>query len=266
MSPDSTPRFAAVCCVFDDDRWLPVMVESIAPVIESIFFLVAERPWNGEAGETEQTLHTIANLPAGQGEREIVRGPWRSETEQRNAGLQLLRERGFDYAMIVDADEIYDPAQLSRMKAAVAAHPQVEAWYVSMVTYWHSAEFRVDPPEQFTPVVFVKVGTPVFTENRHVGAATGARFAPALGVCHHLSYARTNEEVKKKLARFSHSHEIRPGWYEQVWLTWREETPPREDLHPVYPAAYKRAVRQDRANYPPALLRALDAARGRAEG
>lgn len=253
----SPPKFSAVCCVFDDDRWLPVMVESIAPAIDRILFLVAEQPWNGGAGDTQSTLDAIRSLPNTEGKIELVRGPWRNETEQRNAGLQLLRERQCDYAMIVDADEIYDPVELERMKAAALAHPQVGAWYVSMFTYWHSAAYRIDPPEQFTPVVFVKVGEAEFTENRHVKAETVGRFSPALGICHHLSYARSNEEVRKKLARFSHSHEIQPGWYQNVWLTWRDESPPRENLHPVYPSAYRRAVRQDPSRYPPALKRAL---------
>lgn len=246
-------RFAAVCCVYDDPTWIRVMVQSTAASVDQTFVLLNDRPWNSSGGDNLETREQI--WLAGESTVEIVQGSWASETEQRNAGLEILRSRGYDYCMVVDADEIYDPAAIQRMKQAIIEHPQVDAWYVHMYTYWKSARFRIEPPEQFTPVVFLKVENGLFTENRHVRAEKAGRFQPALAVCHHLSYARSDSEVQKKLARFSHSHEIRPGWYEEVWKGW-DMNPSMENLHPVWAEAYKRAVPQALENFPP-LLREL---------
>ncbi len=243
-------RFAAVCCVYDDPTWIRLMIESTTEGVETVFILLNTQPWNSSGGDNSETQREIA--AAGAKNVEVIQGTWGSETEQRNAGLQILRERGFDYCMVVDADEIYDPAAIVRMREAILQHPEVAAWYVHMFTYWKSPLYRIDPPEQFTPVVFVKVENGLFTENRHVRAEKVGRFQPALAICHHLSYARSDAEVQKKLARFSHSHEIRPGWYESVWKGW-DLNPQLENLHPVWAEAYKRAVPQSEAAMPVGL-------------
>lgn len=251
------PKVIAVCCVFDDDSWLPVMVDGLYEAVDGVLFLVAEQPWNGGEGETASTLEAIVQCPDPGKKLEIVRGPWRNETDQRNAGLDLARERGAELCLVADADEIYDTAAVLRMLQAAEQHPEVGAFYVSMFTYWKTIEFRIDPPEHFTPVVLVRPALARFVENRHVRTEKIGTFPPQFAICHHLSYARTDEQVQKKLARFSHSHEIVPGWYQNIWLGW-DLNPEMPNLHPVYPAAYGRAVRQDPARYPPALRRAFD--------
>jgi hypothetical protein len=58
---------------------------------------------------------------------------------------------------------------------------------------------------------------------------------------HHLSYVRSDEEVREKLRMFDHAHEVVPGWFERVWKGW-DADPKMEDLHPTKPEAYKRAI------------------------
>ena len=58
--------------------------------------------------------------------------------------------------------------------------------------------------------------------------------------CKHLSYARSDKDMEIKLKNFSHSHELVPGWYENVWKGWKPEM---QNLHPVNPPEYRRAVK-----------------------
>ena len=247
-------RFIAACCVYDDPTWIVPMAHSVGPAVEQILFLVNRHPWNSEGGDNAQTMQRIAEASKGVSVQ-VIEGSWANETDQRNAGLEFVRQLGGDYCMVVDADELYDPQALERVKQAIAQHPEIGAWYISMYTYWKSFRFRIDPPEQFKPVVFAKVGVARFSENRHVQSPNWGEIPPALAVCHHMSYARSDEEVLKKLARFSHSHEILPGWYERVWKGW-DNNQAMENLHPVHPQIYRRAVLQREDAYPP-VLRAL---------
>lgn len=58
-----------------------------------------------------------------------------------------------------------------------------------------------------------------------------------------------DEQIHRKLSMFSHAHQILPGWFERVWKAW-DANPTMEDLHPVNPPQFKRAVLQDPAIIP----------------
>jgi len=249
-------RFAGVCCVYDDERWLPFMIESVYSEVGALFFLVGDAPWNGAATTNLETLKVIESFPDPERKIHVIRGGWSSETEQRTVGLEIVRQAGFDYCFVVDADEIYDPLVLRKMMGAAVTKPQVGCFYMTCLTYWKSHRHRIDPPEHYKPPVFLRTGLGQFVERRHATAQFVAVIPPSFGVCHHMSYARTNDELLRKIRSFSHAHEVRADWYERVWLAW-DENPQMENIHPVYPDAYKRAVPVTKEQLPP-VLRRLD--------
>lgn len=251
-------RFAAVCCLYDDDSWLPAVVESVYDACDSLWFLIAERPWNGAAADQTALVERVGALPDPSRKIHVVRGDWPNEAAERNAGLELVRTAGADYCFVLDADEIYDSRQLGQAMALVRENPQVDCWRASCVTYWKSYRYRIDPPEAITAAVFVRVGTGRFVENRTCAAARQANLPRETLVFHHMSYARTDEQIRRKISTFGHAHQVIPGWYEKVWRRW-DADPTLEHLNPCWPAAYRRAVGQSCNALPPVLRRLWDA-------
>lgn len=247
-------HFAAICCVYDDERWLRLVVESVYNNIRNIFFLVGNRPWQGGESDNSATLRAISECLDPERKITLVRGDWKTETEQRNWGLALLREQGIPYCFILDADEIYDPLQLNRMQQLALSRQDVGVWTMNWFTYWKSYRYRIDPPEYYKPPVFVRADSARFVEHRGCESQLMGAIPPAVGICHHLSYARSDEEIYRKITTFSHAHEIRADWYENVWRAW-DQNPAMENLHPVYPEAYKRAILQPFELLPPVLQR-----------
>lgn len=248
----SANSFGGVCCVYDDPTWLAEMIRSTYDNVAVLLFLVGEKPWNGSATDNRETIRIIENTPDPAGKLKLIRGQWTSETEQRNAGLLLLQNLGIPYCFTVDADEIYDPLELESMQRLVLTKPEVGAWYMSWWTYWKSERYRIDPPEEFQPLVFLRIGRGKFAEHRAVVAHGHEAIPSSVGMCHHMSYARSDEEIARKISTFSHAHEIRPGWFEDIWLRW-DSNHALENLHPVYPHAYRRAVEQPQSALPPVL-------------
>jgi hypothetical protein len=244
--------FAAVCCIYDEPSWLPETIRGSYSACDRIFILLNDRPWRGPSRDQGDTERAIQGLADPEGKVRLVRGSWPTEAVERNVGLELLREAGFDYCVVLDADEIYDASELCAMMRVVETAPTVECWHVSWFTYWKSPLYRIEPPEAFKPAVFVKVGGPSFSHNRDVKAATHALISEKVGMCHHMSYARSDEAMLRKITSFSHADEIVPGWYEKVWLAW-DARPELEELHPTHPPAYRHAVRQPLERLPPAL-------------
>ena len=243
---------AAVCCIYDDDSWLALAVDSVYAACESIWFLVSDRPWNGEASDQDPLIARIEGLPDPAGKIRIVRGSWATQAEQRNDGLRRLAEAGIDYCLVLDADEIYEPEPLERLLGLVRANPQIDCWRLYCWTYWKSSRYRIDPPQNYAAAAVVRVGVGQFVENRNYRGPREHIVPPATAMFHHMSYARTDDQILRKITTFGDASRVQPGWFEQVWKAW-DANRALENLNPCYPGAYRRAVEQPREAVPPVL-------------
>ncbi|MEM3370057.1 MAG: glycosyltransferase, partial [Candidatus Micrarchaeia archaeon] len=243
------PLFAAVYCVYNDETWLKESVLSIYNDLDAIYFLISDRPWYGEKIDNSGTLEIISSFSDPDNKIRIIYGNWTNETEQRNAGLDILKKDGFTYCFIIDADEVYDPIDLRRILKLVRENPNIDCWYINLDTYWKSYEYRIEPREPLTPLIILKIGILRFFKNRIVKGGISALIPEDFGICHHLSYARSDEEVLEKIRTFSHAYEVKTGWFEKIWKKWDNDNS-LTNLHPTHPHCYHRAVKQDYAKLP----------------
>lgn len=249
------PRTAAVCCVYDDVRWLEPSAASVYDSVDRIFFLISDTPWHGNKGSNSTAVEAVKNLPDPEGKLGLIEGSWASETEQRNSGLQMLRDEGFEYCFVLDADEVYDRGGLKRLFEFAFEERYVPAWRIRMWTYWKTKEFRVDPPEPYQPVVLVRADCTQFTDKREITPNPSRNIPENICMMHHLSYARSNEEVLRKITTFSHVDQVVSGWYENVWKGW-DRNPELQNLHPCWPECY-RSVRRVSEEELPEVLRSV---------
>lgn len=251
-------RTAAFYCVHDDTRWLEASVESIYAGPEAIYFYVSERPWQGTSSGPEETLKILKNFPDPAGKIRIKTGSWTGEVEQRNTACADLQLDGFTHAFIIDADEIYDDGALGRLLDFAAARPDTGCWHIWFIHYWKSPYFRIDPPEKHTPPVLLKLGSGSFIEYRNCLSQLGHQIIPPeVAFCHHMSYARSDAEVLKKISTFSHAHQCRAGWFNVVWKAWDNDRAIR-DLCPYNPGVFDRAVAVPAEFLPGAVKRRLE--------
>ena len=247
-----SPRVAAFYCVFDDDEWLPFSLASIYPCMEKIYFFVSHRPWNGPVTDNSTTLRVIEEFPDPDNKIELIRGEWTNEVQQRNAAMAHITIKGFDYAFIIDADEIYHPDALRNMLALAASRPEVEVWHCWFIHFWKSSGYRIDPPENHHPPILLKPGCGGFLEYRNCVANKHELIPAEIGFCFHMSYARTDEQIRRKLTAFSHSHQVAPDWFDRVWKGWDNDHS-ITDLCPYNPGVFERAVAVDPQLLPPVL-------------
>lgn len=224
--------------------------------MDKIYFYVSDVPWNGPKTDNAATLRVIKEFPDPDQKLEIVNGTWTSEVEQRNFALALITLEKFDYAFIVDADEIYNTDSLRAMMQFAFSQPEVEVWHCWFIHFWKSEGYRIDPPENHNPPILVKTGSCGFLEYRNCLANKHSLIPADLGFCYHMSYARTDEQIKRKLSSFSHSHQIAPDWYERVWRGW-DQDPTITDLCPYNPGVFERAVPVAPELLPPVLQEPL---------
>lgn len=223
-------KIGVLTIAYNEERFIKRCVRQFKGVADRHLVLISAIPWHGEALPLDQT-ETLA-VDAG---AEVVVGEWENEASQRNLGVQLLSD--CDWILVVDADEYYEKDALAGLLTFLETAPEDAYGIGKLYTYWKTPEYRIDPPESGGLIVAIRPWVE-FTDKRCIDAPWA--FLPDSIVMHHHSYVRTDEEMKKKITTFEHQHEIMPSWYENVWLGW---IPEMENIHPVNPESFKRAVK-----------------------
>lgn len=237
--------------IYENSGFLAESVWRIYPLVDKIVFLVGQSPWNGERNPAiiNTSLTEITSMPDPDKKFVILSKYWATEADQRNDGVKTLRELGCEWCLVIDDDEMYNRQDLVKAKNIISTwvctNGDVGAWLVSHVIYWKNRYTVID---QITPAMPVFVRTReddiVFTEARcfYPHKSVFMVFPPHDILLHHFSYIRTDQQMSRKLAHFSHAKEVSGDWFTDVWLNW---TPEMENLHPnrAAPQSFKRAVR-----------------------
>jgi hypothetical protein len=245
---------AALYCLFGDISWLRQSYLSVYPCVDKIYFFLSTSPWYGATRSSEIDPNLIASLPDPQGKLTLVSGDWKTEPDQRNYSLAYAQHDGYEYGLIVDADEVYESSQLKSALLLAHQHRDIAVWHVNWFTYWHSADYRIEPIEPYQPPILIHLGYAAFVETRNAVGSKHELIPPTLCMCHHLSYALSDAALMRKhIMQPGHSQSAYPEWYETKWCAWRKDQT-ITNLHPVHPPWYERAVPQP-PDIKPSVLR-----------
>lgn len=163
----------------------------------------------------------------------VLEGNWETDSQQRNAGLEYLRDLGCEWALVIDTDEFYTRVGISALVHSLSG-PYDVLRAPMMDVYWKSPHFKIKPAQHDNPIVAIKTDRE-FSFSRlsqSLGQESHARL-------HHMSYVRTDREMLAKIQSFEHHFEILPEWYENVWNAWELGN---VNLHPVVPTQFFQAV------------------------
>lgn len=157
-----------------------------------------------------------------------------------------------DYFLIVDADEVYEGADLERLKAYVAEERR-PLYRVPCVRYFKRWNYRITGHEWAITLVRADQRLP-YLRKRNVnlgrrglarvpGLPRGARerllgyvdIPPEVGVFHHGSYVGPRGRIEAKLQSFGHASEVPADWLEQVYDPWTTGT---TNFNPAYPEMF----------------------------
>ena len=208
-------KIAVLTIAYNESQWIGACIKQFKEFGFHHLVLVSALPWNGEPVEDDGTANNARNSGA-----ETIVQYWVSEAEQRNWGLARLYD--YDYVLIVDADELYTNADISRIKNTLYN----EACYrvSKMVTYWKTPKYVFDPPDKHKPIIAVNPKVIKFSEHRmvrHVNEKPMWQLQPFIDVTlHHMSWVKSDKKVEEKIQSFSHADQIRSEWYEKVWKEW----------------------------------------------
>lgn len=196
-------------------------------IADRIVVTVSEDPWYGDYTPDDTAIKCVMETSA-----IVCRQSWEKEHEQRNFAMDLMRD--MDYVITSHADTFFTRSALRVLKNLELTDLH---YGCTVYMYW----------KDYESVVFPYIGLPtlivrsdaVFTHLLNIEHQLAAPKELPI-ICYHLSWVKTDEEVKQKLASYSHANEIVDGWYRNVWKKW---TPDMTNFGPTEPKDYQSIVK-----------------------
>lgn len=216
----SSIRLAVCTLAFNEEQTIGAVIKNWRDIADKHLVIINRESWHGGYKQVDRTGEIAESLGA-----EVVYTDAKSEHEQRNEALELLRE--YDYVLIVDADELYLDKDRQKIIDTLGTGEVTDAYRASRVlTYWKSTKYRLDPEDTHEPTIAVDPKRRKFVEHRNIDSGQ----AVPIGVCmHHLSYIKDDDRMLQKIQSYEHYDLIKENWYNDVWLSWHKDM---DDIRP----------------------------------
>lgn len=222
--------------------YLGYAIQSIIDRVDEYHVLYAPQPSHGyfdptPCPETREELFAIAQTIAGPKLR-WHDGDWRQEWAQRSAIHEYAPDA--DAIIVLDADEIWSERALTTLDAELPTYKGA-TMRIPFVHFWRSFHTAIlhdpaAPPRVIFPNAPKKDWVLDFGLEHSIN---------------HMGYAQRSEIVGYKMKIHGHKHELRPNWFETVFMDEGRTT----DLHPVG-SQYWNVERIDPWAYLPDFMRA----------
>jgi len=221
MGQGTVMKLAVATVAYREERFMPKFIMAMQDRVDEILVLNSTKPWEGENEPNQDRTAAMARSLGAT----VVAYDWKSEEDQRNAGQEFLCD--YDWIIVLDPDEYFDNDNWNRLVEFLEVTDADAVIVQGQYTYWKNG-YVADPPRDYPQLVAVRPHVR-FVDKRVVGS----NYVVAPVWVHHFSWARTNEEVLRKITHYAHAKDFNiKEWYEDVWLKWK---PGMIDVHPITP-------------------------------
>jgi len=234
---DNSKKIAVLILAYNESEYIRQAIEQWNGLVNKIVVLVPILPWLGSPQEDDRTAIIARNAGA-----ETIIQHWGTEADQRTWGCARLYD--YDYVITCDADEFYTKEDREKIIRTLNSGDEPCYRADKLITYW-KYNYVVTPPDTHKPIIAIDPKRIKFIEHRMPMKFLETIFTdwqPIIDVSiHHFSWSKPDHKIKAKIENFSHAEDVKPNWYEEKWLNWKEEM---EDIRP-YGIEKSRAVRQE---------------------
>jgi hypothetical protein len=254
-------RFCVLILYFDCDQFILRTIENCAPHVEKIFVAYSPVPWtyNPEARKNIKNPSTPEILSQSQyrDKIQLIEGTWETEEAQRNEVLDLAKSEGFDYLIIQDADEFFRSEDYQLNLKTIEQNPNFAFYKTPWYQFWKSTKWVILCKYSYlykngVPCQKFYNTTTCFSMAFAINIKANVRFHRCRmptniddylvlpGICYHLSYVMSDEQVERKIRTYGHTNQIdHKNWLKWKWYGWNPKT---RFLHPIESQVWTKAV------------------------
>jgi len=204
-------------------EWLAWSLRSVADVVDKMYVVYSPTPSMGSTTTLQcpDTRNELMDIAADCGAYwNDCPEHYGAEWQHRAYAMGLCEKLGSNLIVILDADEVWDPFDLEYAIKFVEAEQMGSKYRVGMRHFWRSTKWVCD--DQAQPERFVKIGDSLRKDSYS--------YIPSIIKPYHFGYAQSPALVNYKMEIHGHKSEIRPGWYDNIFLPWK---PGDKDVHPT---------------------------------
>jgi hypothetical protein len=221
-------RIACATIAYREERFIPKFIQAMQDRVSEILVLNSEKPLFGPIEEGVDKTPAIARSLGAT----VITFPWETEPDMRNTGNEYLMD--YDWIIWLDPDEYLVESEWQKLLKVLEKGEADAYTNETMNLYWKNG-YIIDPPENHTPIIATRPYVRFF-DTRCITSP----FAKAPVCIDHFSWARTNQEIKRKVTHYGEADKFDGlKWYEEVFTKWE---PGMQNLHPVNPPALKEAI------------------------
>jgi hypothetical protein len=201
-------RLIAIFSVWDDYKLLRCSVENIRPLVDGILIIASTKSTHGEYSAIPEEWRND-ELHVREPHFNV---PLHSETDKRNFGLQIAREKGYTHFITMDADEFYKADEFKKIKDRFK-DPNLQGIVCPCVTYFKNPTLTIG--RDYTLVPHIHKLTPTIKHEfnkrypfawdsagiridptRSLNITSGVEYSEEIEL-HHMSWIR--DDFQKKI-------------------------------------------------------------------
>lgn len=248
--------------LFFGDDWLEVSVDSIAPYVHKILFVVSEVAWGDNIENPSTQGDDLTPIFDKLQEKYpskivIIKGKWNKQIPHVEAGLDYIKKHipEATHCLYIDGDEIYTKTQIEELLELIKKWKYFNsAIRLNYYTYFKSIYYRIDPINYALCLTLFPIRPWVHYRNeRNVNAKIIER--PDMFFEHPAYVRKDDEKMRNKIEAHKETEPIYKNWYHDVWLKW---TPEMKNFHPTHPDIWESVVKVDPKELPVKMVKTFE--------
>lgn len=208
---DNFKNFATLTVAYNDENIIGGMLKGVDFLYNLV---IIGKPWNGNFLKFDSTDKVAQRLGA-----HVIYHDFKNEKDERNFGLEYLREKGFEHVFIIDSDEYYTKETVFKMIEHVLKNPAAAYRNKNDKVYWKSWKYYC---QHSGCLSYMHVDN-CFKHKREPFIEKVEQF-PDIFEMHHFSYCRSKEKLLQKIETHGYntgSKDFLRKRLETVWENWQ---------------------------------------------
>lgn len=220
-------RLGVMIAAYREERFIEAAIRQYQGIADRIIVGIGKKPWKGNLppDDTEK----IARKTGAQ----VYVEDWEYEAKERN--FLMDRMYNIDYVIVSHADTFFTRDDLIKLKEMYLTKLH---YTCKVLTYWKDYDTVIDPDISI-PALIVRSDAIFLNMNNIHNMEVEPEVLPI--TCYHLSWVKADDEIKSKIASYSHAGEIDYSWFDKKFKNWKEGD---TDFAPTVATDYK-STRKD---------------------
>ena len=256
MTYKNNQGFAAILLAYNQEDYIEQCVREIANHCGAIFIMYSAVPftfYNPNAREEfsrqDSTSSILAKLKQEYSNLHIIEGEWSKEDDMRNDGRAAALAAGFEYLLIIDADEFFPKDCLPNIQESIENNPDTDSWWCKIRVPYKYINYVIDREDEYLPIA-IRLNDDITFVNRRVPSGRRLKLDDCF-ICFNMGFVLSDDRMLEKTRTYGHAHQLPVNWYKEKWLGWCPDT---KNLHTRKPELWP-ATRVFSPEQLPAALR-----------